>query len=65
MLLACAVPRTQLSLHAPIGMIKLELVLQCVIGTLKTARAEARGSEELVVRFQQRRCAITDSAVGK
>ncbi len=26
MLLACAVPRTQLSLHAPIGMIKLELV---------------------------------------
>ncbi len=28
MLLACAVPRTQLSLHAPIGMIKLELILQ-------------------------------------
>ncbi len=28
MLLACAVPRTQLSLHAPIGITKLELVLE-------------------------------------
>ncbi len=50
---ACAVPRTQLSLHAPIGMIKLELVLErfrllcsdCIL-TPRRLKPAAQGSWE-------------------